>query len=282
MKKNLYYVLLWLLPKNIASAFVGFLVSLNLPKTWTAWLIKGFIKVFGVNVAESKHPIEHFKSLQQFFIRELNDNARPINQEENSIVSPADGVISQEGVITNGKLIQAKGRTYSVLDLVKDQALADTFADGHFFTLYLSPKDYHRFHMPLASTISETIFVPGALWPVNRWAVDNVENLFAVNERTITKAHCQATGLPFLVIAVGACMVGKIELNYLPTLKSNPWPGRFIPSGEQQIIMGKGQELGKFMFGSTIILLFSPGFNLDVNVTLPQKIQMGEKLAIRR
>lgn len=282
MKNSVLYVLLWLLPKNLASALVGYLVSLNLPKMCTDKIIKGFVRLFDVNLAESRYPIEHFKSLQQFFIRELKEGVRPINQQEDSIVSPADGVVSQQGTITNGQMIQAKGRFYSVLDLVKDEVLADTFSNGHFFTLYLSPKDYHRFHMPLAACISETIFVGGALWPVNRFAVDNIENLFAINERSITVAHCQKTGLPFLVIAVGACMVGKIELNYLPNIKSNPWPRRYLHSPEQKIIMSKGEELGKFMFGSTIILLFSAGFNLAVRVQTPQKIQMGEKLAIRR
>jgi phosphatidylserine decarboxylase len=277
------YVLLWLLPKNLASAVMGRLVSIKFPKQLQELLNEGFCRLFGVNKSESAMPVASYPSIQALFIRRLATGARPIASEENVIISPGDGVISVGGPIGETKMLQAKGRDYSVADLVLDREMAAHFKGGDFFTLYLSPKDYHRFHMPITGRIEETLYVPGALWPVNTWAVNNIGNLFCVNERIITLVACPETAKKMAVVAVGACMVGKIELAYLENYKTClSGPSKTIHGPSEHILLKKGDELGRFMFGSTIILLFEPGFIKMPLVEPPRTIKMGEGLAVRR
>lgn len=253
---------------------MGKLVSTRLPKKMALSLNRWFVRIFGIDISEAEKKIEEYDTLQELFIRKLKPEARFIEDED--VVSPADGCIIH-GPITQGMLMQAKGRMYSLSGLVKDQELSDKFMGGFYATIYLSPKDYHRFHMPVCGQIKKTIYIPGNLWPVNRWAVANVPDLFCQNERVISLIENEF-GL-IAHIAVGATMVGKIDLEYCKIPHYKESKEQVVVHHGQDSSLKKGEELGKFMFGSTIILLFTPGMIDGFKKVSQAPIKMGESLA---
>jgi phosphatidylserine decarboxylase len=277
-KNSLIYLALYLLPKNLTSCLMGYLVSLRLPRGFAIKVNKAFARMFRVDLLESEKPIEDYPCLQEFFIRKLKPGLRPI-MDKDAIVSPCDGMLSVTGDINDGTLIQAKGKYYHLAELVGDQSLAKKFFNGSYATIYLSPKDYHRFHAPMRGSISKTVYIPGKLWPVNNWAVHNVERLFCQNERAITLMRDPKNNRLLAHIAVGATMVGKIDLNYINLARVKK-ACRYTRQAveHENMVMEAGQELGKFMFGSTIILLFEQGLMEDFAVKAPLKMKMGEIL----
>lgn len=240
--------LLWLLPKNSISRLMGKLAAVKLPVFLREPFLKAFGRFFGVNFSEIAQPLSSFETLQDFFIRELKPGLRPLDSAE--IVSPCDGVFGQCGQINNGQLLQIKGRTYALSDLFGEEA--SRFENGYFTTIYLSPKDYHRFHMPLTASVSRARYIPGYLWPVNAWAVKNIEQLFCVNERIVCWLGEEA-----ILVAVGATMVGKVKLAFDPDLTTNikGSKGTIRDYGPDAQILQKGEELGHFEFGSTVVLI---------------------------
>lgn len=277
LKNSFLYVLLYLLPKNAVSCMMGWLVSMPLPKKLALFVNRGFAKTFGINLDEAALPITNFACLQDFFIRHLKPGLRPISSETDVLVSPCDGSLSQCAPIIGGQLIQAKGKLYGVQELVGDKELAARFIGGSYATLYLSPRDYHRFHVPLDGEIIKTIYVPGTLWPVNAWAVNNVKNLFCQNERVITLIREKQTQRLLAHIAVGATMVGKISLEYF-AFNNVKTPCRRTQIFEHNLSVKKGDDLGKFMFGSTIVLLAEPGLLDGMAKDTPRSVKMGEIL----
>lgn len=277
-KESFWYSCLYWLPKNMLSHCAGYLVGIRLPRFLAIAINSWFARFFAINLEESEKPLDHYPSLQEFFIRRLKPGARPIAQG-NVIVSPCDGLVCQIGSINEGSLIQAKGKYYSLKDLVLDEQLENKFYDGHFITIYLSPKDYHRFHAPISAVVQKTIHVPGALWPVNQWAVHNVEQLFCKNERMITFMTHEKNNLHMAHIAVGAYMVGKIELEYLKWEQNKHMKTKNYFIEHQGIMLEAGQEMGRFMFGSTIVLLMERGLVADWAVKNSSFIKMGECLA---
>lgn len=272
----MFYLFMYLLPKNLLSTLVGKLVSYSKP----GWLIKRsviiFAKIFKINSEEAEKPLKEYQNIQEFFARKLKNNARIIDEENNILISPCDGYISQLGKINNQTLIQAKGKNYTLLALLKNKDLAAEFTNGYYCTIYLSPKDYHRFHMPLTGNIYKTIYYPGCLWPVNSWSVNNVNELFCQNERTVSLIKSESNhSLAF--IAVAATMVGKISLTY--TQIQDRKAHKFIEQTHKNICLPKGEELGKFMFGSTIILLFNKNMMNKFAKNQGEVVKMGEKLA---
>ena len=278
LKNSILYFLLLILPKNALSCLVGGLVGIELPKAIATWVNKTFAKLAGVDLSESEKTIEEYPTLQAFFTRRLKPNSRPLSSDLDCIISPADGFITMAGPIEHTTLIQAKGRYYDLRSLLANYSVFKRFVGGHYATIYLSPKDYHRFHAPLSGTVEETIYVPGALWPVNRWSVENVKELFCENERFITIIRDNGLERSLAHIAVGACMVGRIDLFY--DALSNSVHGREKFSRDYQTIeIERGQELGQFMFGSTIILLFEPGLIEELCISAPCEIKMGQAIA---
>lgn len=271
-KNSLIYIFLFLLPKNLLSHVVGYLVGLRLPTSLALKVNNLFAQAFSIDLSEAEKPIEAYPSLQEFFIRRLKANARPIVNKE-AIISPCDGFLSIAGNIDDGTLIQAKGKYYHLAELVGDYQLAARFLGGHYATIYLSPRDYHRFHAPVSGLVEKTIYIPGSLWPVNNWAVANVERLFCQNERVISLITEHKSKRLLAHIAVGATMVGKIDINYVDCYQVRRG-GIEHPA----VSLDAGQELGKFMFGSTIILLFEPGLMHDFVIKAPAKVKMGEIL----
>lgn len=251
--------------------------------------IKIFCYFYQINMAEAveQNPL-NYPTFHDFFIRRLKLNARAIASDKNSIASPADGVISQMGKITQGKLIQAKGKDYKLEALlVNNQELVEKFQDGFFQTIYLAPHNYHRVHMPVSGILRKMIYVPGKLYSVSLFTAENIPDLFAKNERVICLFDTEFG--PMAVILVGAMIVGSIN---------TVWAGNITPGDharknnevysvdysadqpEQAIQLEKGAELGYFSLGSTVITLFSKeSIRWEEAISENQNIQMGEKIA---
>jgi phosphatidylserine decarboxylase len=270
--------LLYLVPKNWLSMFVGKLVHLPLPRPLAALSIKVFGKIFKINFDEAERPYQNYASIGDFFVRHLKSNARPL--ADSPILHPADSQISQIGPIVAGQCIQAKGKTYSVTSLCGSQLLAKEFEDGMYVTYYLCPTDYHRVHSPVDGEVSKAVYIPGDLWPVNGWSTANIENLFGVNERVVLKIDSRMGSA--LMVFVGATNVGKISLSFDSTVHTN-LPNRPMVKKEKdyspQIPVRQGQELGVFHMGSTVVMIYPKSIRMqrdNWNMFLNLKVRMGE------
>jgi phosphatidylserine decarboxylase len=252
--------ILYLLPKNSLSRLAGFLVHLQLPRPLAAWSIRTFGNFYKINFAEAEKPPEAYKSIGDFFVRRLKEGLRPLGGS--LVVHPADSRISQAASIADGKLVQAKGKLYSLQGLLcadNETEVIQKYQGGFFATYYLCPTDYHRVHSPVTGAISSVTHVPGALWPVNEWSVNRIEELFCVNERVIVEI--QTSSGPVALVMVGATNVGKISLSFEPQILSNQAhvksPQRIVYSPAKPV--KKGDELGAFHMGSTVVMLYSAG-----------------------
>lgn len=253
--QNLTTALQYLLPKHLLSQGMAYLTHSEL-KWWKNLFISQIIKWYGVNMQEAgEADINAYPSFNHFFTRALKQGVRPIATEAAAIVSPADGVVSQAGVIAVDSILQAKGKSFTVEQLLGgNPAHAALFKDGLFATIYLSPKDYHRLHMPLAGTLTEMLHVPGDLFSVNDATTQSVPSLFARNERVVCLFET-AVG-PMALILVGAIFVSSVE---------TVWHGVVTPPTISQVrswqyaenapVLDKGAEMGRFNMGSTIIVL---------------------------
>jgi phosphatidylserine decarboxylase len=254
-----------LVPKNAVSRVAGRVAALRLPAAWRAPVCRTFGRTVGVDFSEVRDPLESFPSLQAFFTRALRDGVRPVDPAADAIVSPCDGTWGAAGPVTDGTVLQMKGRPYALASLLGDAGDALRFEGGSFATLYLSPRDYHRFHTPCAARVESARYLPGNLWPVNRIGVEGVDGLFAENERICAFfAPDRAGAAAFCVVAVGATMVGKVRVTFDDLASNVPGAGpaerRYGVSGAR---FGKGQEWGRFEFGSTLVLLLPAGAVLE-------------------
>lgn len=248
----------------------------------THFVIKAFAKKYNVDMNEAKKEnFSDYESFNQFFIRELKDDARKINENPTALCLPADGRVSQIGHIDDDRLLQAKGHFFSLSDLLAgDEELVNTFKNGEFATIYLSPRDYHRVHMPCDATLRKMIYVPGDLFSVNPFLAEHVPNLFARNERVIC-VFDTAFG-PMVQILVGATITASM---------STVWAGVINPprtgevkvwtyQGDSAIKLTKGQEMGAFQLGSTVINLFpANSVTLAEHLEVDVPVRMGEILA---
>lgn len=273
----------YMMPKHGISRLVGKFAAAE-----AGWLttkaIKAFIKAYGINMSEAKlKNAEDFKTFNDFFTRELEEGARTIDNDENTLCYPVDGAISQQGDIVDGQLIQAKGFNYSLTSLLGgDDRTAAPFQKGKFSCIYLAPKDYHRIHMPMAATLREMIYVPGDLFSVNPLTANNVPDLFARNERVVAVFDTKHGKLA--MVLVGATIVASIETTWAGTI--TPPAGKDIfrwtyPSeGVDAIHFNKGDEMGRFKLGSTVVSTFAPNmveFNAEAG---PETVtRLGEHYA---
>lgn len=230
--------------------------------TWFKNLFIRFICwKFKVDISEAASAeLADYPSFNAFFTRELREGIRPVAKGDSIVISPVDGAISQLGPVSDGRIVQAKGRDYSLLELLGgDEQLAAEFEGGQFATIYLSPRDYHRIHMPLSGTLKTMRYVPGKLFSVNPRTARTVPRLFARNERVITVFDTEFG--PVVQVLVGAIFVGSME---------TVWEGKITPpygdtvrdwdySGQDPIHMKKGDEMGRFNMGSTVVMLLPPG-----------------------
>jgi phosphatidylserine decarboxylase len=278
MKNTLFIAFQYLIPQHMLSRLVGFFARTEISFVKTL-LIKQFIKKFNVNMdeAEKQFP-EEFKHFNDFFTRALKANARTIDSNTHSIASPADGVISQIGEINSLSIVQTKGHHYSLSDLLGGNAeTTELFKNGHFSTIYLSPKDYHRLHMPITGTLKETIYIPGDLFSVNQATTEHVPNLFARNERVIAIFDTQSG--PMALVLVGAMIVAGIETVWQKAITPPSRIIKRIDHSNLAITIEKGQEMGRFYLGSTIVMCFAHGaLTWDEKLTDNAAIQMGESM----
>ena len=268
----------YFLPKQALTTLAGKFASARLGGLTTS-VIRWFVGRYQVNMAEAANPdIASYASFNDFFTRALKDGARPL--AEASLICPVDGAISQFGPIAQDQVFQAKGHSYSTTALVGgDAALGARFENGHFATLYLSPRDYHRIHMPCAGELTRMIHVPGELFSVNPTTARGVPGLFARNERVVCVFE-SAQG-PFVLVLVGATIVGSMATVWHGQVNP-PRPGtlRQWDYAAGQVSLKKGEEMGRFLLGSTVVMLFPQGplrFNPQWAPARP--IQLGEAMA---
>jgi phosphatidylserine decarboxylase len=271
----------YLIPKQALTAFAGWVAGSQWGGVTTS-IIDRFVRRYNVNMMEAANPdTASYQSFNAFFTRPLKAGARPLAAAD--FVSPVDGAISQCGPIAGDQVFQAKGHSYSTRALVGgDAALAAQFQDGEFVTLYLSPRDYHRIHMPCTGLLQRMIYVPGDLFSVNPTTARGVPGLFARNERVV----CVFEGEhgPFVMVLVGATIVGSMATVWHGVVNP-PRPGivRDWTYEMGNISLTQGEEMGRFLLGSTVVMLFPQGvmqFNADWTPTRP--IQMGEAMGALR
>jgi phosphatidylserine decarboxylase len=278
MNDRLFVTALRLVPKNALSRAVGALTRWRAPPFLRLAAMKAFARRYGIDLSECPD-LETYRTFGEFFARPLRPGLRPVAAGEQVAVSPVDAVVSEAGIAAGGRLVQAKGLSYSAAALLADEDLARRVEGGAFATLYLSPKDYHRIHFPLGGKVLGWRYVPGRLWPVNPASVRTVPGLFAVNERLVTVLDTPAGRCA--VVAVGATVVGRVHAYYDPavplTNRAGGAPGR--RDYEAPIAVEKGQELGAFEMGSTVILLFEPGrMHLDPRLAPGAAVRVGERI----
>jgi len=276
MKDAAFLTFVKLLPKKSLSRAVGTATRLDGMEGAHRVAIRTFAKQYGVAVDEAELPLDAYPTFGDFFTRKLKDGLRPIAAGDDVPVSPVDGAVSHAGVADQGRLIQAKGRDYTLAALLGDPEEGRRFTGGSYATLYLSPRDYHRFHAPLPGTILGWRYVPGHLWPVNRPSVRGVPELFAVNERVIL--HLETPVGRVAMIAVGATCVGRIRLSF-DDLVTNAGRSASRVRYDLPRPVRKGEELGMFEMGSTVILVFEPGkVRLDDRLTTDAPVRLGEAI----
>ena len=271
----------YLLPKQALTSFAGFVASRRSGGRTTR-LIRWFVGKYGVDMSEAADPdIAHYASFNEFFTRALKPGARPLAVAE--LVCPVDGAISQFGAIDRDQIFQAKGHRYSTTALVGgDAALAARFDNGHFATIYLSPKDYHRIHMPCDGRLLRMIHVPGDLFSVNPTTARGVPGLFARNERVV--CVFDSAREPFALILVGATIVGSMATVWHGVVNPPRRPAlrewRYDDANVAPVMLKQGDEMGRFLLGSTVVLLFPPG-GLHFNpVWAPaHPVRLGEAMA---
>lgn len=245
------------MPKHFISRVVGKLAAAK-AGALTTTLIKLFIKQYKVDMSEAQYPDPaHYKSFNEFFTRPLKDGMRPMVEDSNIIIHPVDGAISQLGDIVDGQLIQAKEHDYSLQALLGgSQDDTTPFLGGKFATIYLAPKDYHRIHMPVDGTLSKMIYVPGDLFSVNPLTAQNVPNLFARNERVVAIFETEIG--PLAMVLVGATIVASIETIWAGTVTPpagcDVFSWKYPTTGDNAITLKKGEEMGRFKLGSTVVL----------------------------
>ena len=271
---NVFTTLQQFVPQQKISKAAGRLAASRHPWVKRAF-IRSFAKAYDVSLDEyERQSLNAYESFNDFFTRELQDDARAIDTTINGIVSPADGMISQLGQINDQKLLQAKGRDYDIGQLLADSSDGDYFADGSFATVYLAPSNYHRVHMPFDGTLTKTRYVPGTLFSVNNTTAANVPDLFARNERLVClfdTAYGKAA-----VVMVGAMIVAGIET--VATGKISRTDD--IQEADHDMSFKKGAELGRFYLGSTAIVVLPKAANTDWQNTMKHgsTVQMGQLL----
>jgi phosphatidylserine decarboxylase len=267
----------YLLPKQALTVLAGRIAGAQGGR-FTSRLIRWFVQRYDVNMEEALNPdMASYPSFNEFFTRALCEGARPLADAD--FICPVDGAISQFGTIEHDQIFQAKGHRYSTTALVGgDNALAAQFEHGSFATLYLSPRDYHRIHMPCDGRLTRMIYVPGALFSVNPTTARGVPGLFARNERVVCVFE-SAHG-PFVLTLVGATIVGSMATVWHGVV--NPPRSQTVREwryDDQEIVLKKGEEMGRFLLGSTVVMLFPRGvLEFNPEWTATRAIRMGEAM----
>jgi len=286
--RKLLLAFLTVVPKGLVSRIGGVFAEIPWPGPLQRFQVRSFARTFGVNLDEVKEPLESFRTIQDFFVRELVAGARPIDPDPTAFVSPCDGAWGSSGVVEKGMILQVKGRPYSLAALLGSDDEAARLEGGPFATLYLSPKDYHRFHAPCDGVIRAARSLPGTLWPVNKAGVLGVDGLFAENERVVATVDMGREGAEgrLALVPVGATVVGKVRLTF-DDLTTNTG-GRRVErdymadrGGQGCPRLEKGREWGRFLFGSTIVFAAERG-HLTLDPQPPgTPVRLGTRIGTR-
>lgn len=263
------------LPLSYLSWFVGFFANLPLPQPLARWSIRLFAYAYSIDPSLATRPLSAFRSIGEFFTRDLRPELRPV---EGDFVFPVDGTLRAVEVLSgDGVVTQVKGKTYSLSKLLGDVPSADRLARGQLWNMYLSPCDAHHIYAPVSGKIVKTVHVPGALWPVNDWALRSVGELFAINERVVTYIESE-TGL-IAVVMVGATNVGRISLCYTE-LETNlaPWKAKKITVVDHTpfIEISCGEKIGTFKMGSSVVMVRESPFHIEGTIRCPRSICYGQ------
>ncbi|MBX5482083.1 MAG: phosphatidylserine decarboxylase [Myxococcaceae bacterium] len=276
MRDETFMTLMRLLPKSALSSAVGVATRLPAPRPLHRLAIRSFAKRFNVDVEEAELELDSYPTFAQFFTRRLKPGARPIDTSPHAVVSPVDGVVSQLGYSENGECLQAKGICYPVDRLLADAELAKPFHGGAYMTIYLSPRDYHRIHAPIEGRVEAYSYIPGEFWPVNPASVKLKDQLFCVNERLTSYLSTPAGRVA--VVKVGATCVSRIRAAYDDVVTHTGGRAK-THRYAQPIELGRGDELGVFEMGSTVILLFEHGrVRWDEGIAEGTKVRMGQRI----
>ncbi len=276
---RIYVILLSLLPKNTWSKVFGILAGLQLPRFIMIPVLLAFSRIYKINIKEAELELKNYRSLNNFFTRALKNGARVVAPGAEVIVSPVDGTLLKAGPIEKGMLLQSKGMQSPLEELLGTRTYLNRFIGGQYATIYLSPQDYHRIHMPVAGKIIGYYYKPGKLFPVNQIAVNTINRLFSRNERLITFID---TGKGLIaMIKVGATSVGRIRVTYDEKLATNNW---FRTAREHTyqnpIAIEKGAEIGRFEMGSTVMLLFEKDSMEFLDLEEKQKLLFGQPIGL--
>lgn len=281
--ENIKITLQHIMPKHLISRLMGKFAAAK-AGVFTQLFIKWFIRKYGIDMSEAIHsnPAE-FATFNEFFTRRLKPELRPLEAQQGQLAHPVDGAVSQLGNIESGRIFQAKGHDYSLTELLGGNPNdATPFIDGQFATIYLAPKDYHRIHMPCDGTLRKMVYVPGDLFSVNPLTARNVPNLFARNERVV--AIFDTEHGPMSLTLVGATIVASIGTVWSGTV-TPPTGGRiqhwsYPESGSEAIVLKKGEEMGHFKLGSTVVLTFAKdAIEFDESLQTESVTRMGQVMA---
>ena len=278
---KLLSIIQYLLPHHLLSRGM-YLIARSEWKPLKDLIIKNIINIYNVDMHQAVHQQpSDYRSFNHFFTRTLHPEARPIAEAKNAMVSPVDGTVSQAGTIKEGRIFQAKGHDFSLHELVGgDPKVASLFADGSFATIYLSPRDYHRIHMPITGTLKKMIHVPGRLFSVSPSTTQNIPRLFSRNERVVNLFETDAG--PVALIMVGAIFVSSMDTVWAGTItpksrRATSW--EYGRKSTAAIKLQRGQEMGRFNMGSTVILLFGKdAVELAAELQPDAKLQMGQQI----
>ncbi len=270
------YYFIWILPRNSFNRLCGLVADAQLPRFLLTLLIRIFSWKYGVNLKEASKQVSEYRNFNEYFTRKLLPDARTLDPDTEAVLSPVDGILGESGFINNGVLIQAKGLEYRLADLLKDPERTKFYDGGVFITIYLAPYNYHRIHSMVTGEVREFCYIPGDLWTVSPLGVHHVPGLFARNERLITyfkteKGECA-------LVKIGATVVGRIRVVYHDITSNRP------SAAFQKIVLTspfrveRGDEVGLFELGSTVICLFPPG-QIELNeLKIEQEILLGQAI----
>ncbi len=273
LAEELSFLLTNRIPRRSATLFMGWLSAIE--QRWLSSAAIGLWKMFSdLDLSEAKK--SHFTSVQDCFTRELKEGARPIDQDPATLVSPCDAIVGASGTIHGGTVVQAKGFPYTLLELLGDATHARRFEGGSYVTLRITPTMYHRFHAPHDLAVEHVTYISGDTWNVYPVALKRVERLFCRNERAILRCRLASSGTPIVLVPVAAILVASIRLHCADVLLHLRYrgPNEIACSARYR----KGEEMGWFQHGSTIIALVPRGVSLSATLREGQRIRMGEPL----
>jgi phosphatidylserine decarboxylase len=268
-------------PKGAFSHGVGWLARRKIPRPLRSRIYSGFAARAGVDLGAVDRPLDRFERFDDFFTRPLQPGARPIAPGDDVAVSPCDGVLSEAGIAEGGRMIQCKGRDYTVRGLLADESEARAFEGGAYATIYLAPRNYHRVHAPTGQAVTGYRHIPGAFFPVNPVSVRHVAGLFSINERLVT--YLEGPLGRVAVVMVAATGVGHITVRYDKIQTHRPARAElgYVQRYATPRPLGKGAELGTFHLGSTVVLLFQPGRVTLAGLERGRLVRVGEALGRR-